>query len=610
MTYKIKSAVVFVAIVCLSSFNLSIFALEKTRVEGDAVPLASVDSVETGVILLGEAVDSELVVGACDWIDRFINEVVKRSLPRVSTRDQKRGLYFAFGEDGARRLREASGVSFDVDPGAQGFVIRRLDGDAGFVCWSPTALGLRYAVIELIRSLRISNGVVSCPLVEVVDAPTFDYRIYYVNFASHLQNAYNVNAVYDVDYYRWNLDDWKKLLDNVSALRYNYFEFWLVPELMSPEALTDGELQTLFADTMREVVDYAKSVGVTVHPIVAVNTIGRGWHYHCPNVPEEKAEILALWKHWVKALPNVDSWGIFPGDPGGCTQNGCTKRTFVDLALEVAALVKDVNPNAKIEVGTWGDPMAGWGTPLWTGDVEIGKDAMRYFIEKLPEFPNDTFVSINIGFSPDCRPDQVGFWRPGDGDGRPFAKEAAKVVPVLTWDYSVTEGEDTVYPHCRVRRQLTARHNELETGCYSGGIAYTMAPRLQLLNQFAASEIWWNPNQTAEEILDRFGEFEFGEGGAIIGRLIEEFECVPGWGYEPAPFQYSPERLFNAMTKLLAELEVDNVGSVDSKLPFALTSAEYKSNLQFFGRLFRDLADASISLGKLRTLLRESGDAR
>ena len=40
--------------------------------------------------------------------------------------------------------------------------------------------------------------------------------------------------------------------------------------------------------------------------------------------------------------------------------------------------------------------------------------AMEYFLAKLPSFPEGTFASINLGFSPDCLSGRHG------GNGRPY----------------------------------------------------------------------------------------------------------------------------------------------------------------------------------------------
>ena len=385
-------------------------------------------------------------------------------------------------------------------------------------------------------------------LIHVVNRPRFPVRICYVNFAEHLQNAFNPNLLFDVPANRWSRTDWERFIDMISAFRYNIFEFWLVPTLFSPEALKGAKIQREFAETINHVIAYGKRRGVAVHPIQAVNTVGSQWHFHCPNDPTERAEIFTLWDHWSRTMRGNEYIGLFPGDPGGCTRNGCTAQTYVDLCLDLAKVIRKNNPAVRIEVGTWGEPFGGWGVPLWTGKPDRAERSMRYFLSKLTAFPQGTFTSINLGFSPDCQPDSHG------GDGRPYAKEAAKICPVLTWDYSVSEGEGTVSPRCRVRRMFEQRREELALGCYSGGICYTMAPKLQCLSLFCCAEAWWDPGRKPDAVLADYGQWIFSEERAEIGPLLEEFEVVPDWGYYP-PFPYSPQRLRAKMTKLLTLLE-------------------------------------------------------
>jgi hypothetical protein len=346
------------------------------------------------------------------------------------------------------------------------------------------------------------------------------------------------------------------------------------------------------------VIAYAKRRGVAVHPIIA-NTVDQKWRVLCPHDPKERAELFALWDYWSGAMRGNEYIGIFPGDPGGCCRNGCTAETFVDLCLDLSKVVRKNNPGVKIEVASWGEPFGGWGVPLWTGDRKRAEKSMHYFLSKLPEFPPGMFASINQGFSPDCNPNANG------GDGRPFAKEAAKTRPVLTWDYSVTEGEGTVSPRCRVRRMFQQRRAELEQGCYSGGICYTMAPKLNCLSIFCCAEAYWNPALKPEGVLADFGRLVFGERRAAIGPLMEEFEVIPDWGYY-APFPYSPERLKKSMARLLPILDGVSPES-KSRLPLAPTMAEYRQSLRYYADLFERLAAVAMELEQAGKLAKASG---
>jgi hypothetical protein len=561
--------------------------------ENAASPLVPRD-----VVVLSE---SELVANAAAWISGFCRRATGTALP----------------VGGKERLREAGPhiVAVVGEPapfpafrpvpevGAEGFVLQRVeDSQAGevLVCWSPSELGCRYGLIEILRLLRVDGGRVSLDVARAVERPQFSMRIAYVNFAEHLGNAFNPNFVFDTPRNRWSDEDWERFIDMVSAFRFNVFEYWVPPVLFGPEALRGGKLEAEFAATMNRVTAYARRRGVTVEPLAPVNTVGANWHFNCPNDPKERAEILALWDYWSRALTGYGAMGLFPGDPGGCTRNGCTAETYVDLCLELSRIVRTNNPAARIEVATWGEPIGGWGVPLWTGDTNRAARAMEYLLKKLPEFPPGTFTSINTGFTPDCEPTNSH-----GGDGRPFAKRAAQTRAVITWDYSVTEGEGTVAPHCRIRSIFDHRREEEKLGCYSGGICYTMAPRLNCASLFASAEAWWNPEQDPESVLREYARLVFGPECPGIGPLLEEFEVVPDWGYH-APFPYSPERLQASMAKLQTALGKIPAAS-ESRLPLASTLAGYKENLLFYTRLFGQLADCALKVEELGRAARPAG---
>lgn len=552
-------------------------------------------------VCLVSAAENELISNAIDWINGYVRQQTNQVITVRPERAKLAPMYVGFGEEAGKTL---AGMTKDfplnVDPGPQGFILKQIviDGNKAMSCWSPTALGCRYGLIEFLRSLKTKGNTLVSDIEYVVDAPNFPVRIHYVNFAEHLQNIYSPNVLFESKINRWSLNDWERYIDMISAYRFNIFEFWLVPSLLGR---VDEERCDKFVQTINHVVSYAKRRGISVHPLVTVNTIsGKGdWFFACPNDPNEKKQIVDAWDFWTKSIQENSSWCIFPGDPGGCTRNGCTKETYIDLALELSTLIRKNNPTASVEVGTWGEPFSGWGIPLWQADRELAERSMEYLLKKLPEFPQGTFTSINTGFNPDSdatsQEGQHAGW--GGGDGRPFARRAAASVPVLTWDYSVTEGEAGVFPHCRVRRMIEKRNNEWELGCYSGGICYTMSPQIQSLSAFASAETWWNPNQKAEAIMGNYGRWTFGEGKEIIGHLLEEFEVIQDWGYYP-PFPYSAVRLAEKMSDLLMEIKKLDVQQ-SPRLPLAMEYVRYVKSLEYFATLFNDLANISLQVDEL-----------
>ena len=169
----------------------------------------------------------------------------------------------------------------------------------------------------------------------------------------------------------------------------------------------------------------------------------------------------------------------------------------------------------------------------------------------------------------------------------------------------MTEGEGTVSPRCRVRRIFERRREEQALGCYSGGICYTMAPKLQVLSLFCCAEAWWDPSREPDSVLTDFGRLVFGRLQAAMGPLLEEFEVIPDWGYYP-PFPFSPRRLQGSMTKLAGLLKAVD-GSIPSRLPLAPTLSEYRRSLLDFAELFQKLAEVNIALEDMAAAVKAAG---
>ncbi len=444
----------------------------------------------------------------------------------------------------------------------------------------------------------------------------FSHRACYVNFAEHLQNKWNPNLYYPDAPNQWSEADWRAFFRMLKAFGFNIFEYWLPPTLMDRPALEGASVQVNFARTMRRVTALAHEAGLRVKFIVAVNTIGPGWTFACPNAPAERKLVLDLWRHWLRELPETDIVGIFPGDPGGCNRNGCTHETYVELALELCGLIQRELPSAVVEVGTWGTPFTGWGADLisppdwnggftqlleqklpggafahiWNGDPARARAAMAYFLKRLPQFPADALVAINLGFSPD-----------GDatmgGDARSYAREIARHRAITTWDYSVSEGELVLYPHWRLPRLAARRREERAAAPYAGGMNYTMSPKLNLLTLYASGALFNDPAADPDVLSRRFCAAVFGEEHAVLGELFEAFEVITGWGHYPRR-KWSRSVLRAVFGEMTERLEAADVSGCT--LPLFPDPESYRQDLLWFARIFHDMAGDHADRDRIR----------
>jgi hypothetical protein len=428
-------------------------------------------------------------------------------------------------------------------------------------------------------------------------APFGSRRVYYNNFAEHLQNVYNPNMFYPGLPNRWSDADWRGCIDFVAACGYNVFEFWFVPRLFCREALT-ADYACEFTRQMNAAIEHAHCRGLKATFLCSLATVGDDWRTLCPNDHAEWAEIRFLWNSWLQRFPGLDIIDIFPGDPGACSRNGCTAETFIDRALDIARIVRKHLPKAEIELNTWGTPFFGWGTiegpPGWDGefiqawqhtawrfDAGRTEKAMRHLVRRLPEFPDPTSVALNMGFNPDGNP-------VGEQDARPWVHAITDTHQVLTWDFSLTEGENAVIPHWRFDRLFQRRREERAGGSYSGGICHTMTPRLNQLTLYMAAQSFVRPDADPNAVAGEFLSGVFGPAGLELVPLLPLFEVIRDWGnYHDIQL---PRGEYHGKMRNMVDLLESFSGQERDTYPIFPSPAVWRLELLFFARLFADLS--------------------
>ncbi len=467
----------------------------------------------------------------------------------------------------------------------------------------------RRAFIGTLATTALAATAISPQVVRAeVAAPEFGrHRIYYDNFAAHLLNAYNPNVYYPELAYRWSDADWFGLIDMIAAFGFNTFQYWIEPQFFCREGL-ESKTGREFARQMNAVIGHAHTKNVKVHGILAIATVGRDWLTLCPNEPEAWAEVRRLWDAWTKRLPEQDTWGIFPGDPGACSRNGCTAITYIDRSLEIAQLVRQNCPKASIEMNAWGPPFFGWGIikgpsdwkgefvqsfqgTAWTFDKRRADESMAHLVKRLPEFPPGTMVSQNLGFNPDGNPS-------GEQDSRNWVKEIAKTNDVLTWDFSLTEGENAIAPHGRFRRLFGRRKEERAVGAYSGGICFTMTPLLNQCSHYCSAQSFLRPDADPLAVAGEFFAKLYGAEGAKLAPYLPLFEIVGDWGCHVQVLQSRDEfhRRMLEFNTILGDLRP----RLNEAISFHPQPAVWHEELAFFGKLFADGTAASPDFDELK----------
>ena len=125
----------------------------------------------------------------------------------------------------------------------------------------------------------------------------YKLRTCYLNFAEHLQNAWNVNFMYYDAPGIWKESDWTSFVKQIKAFGFNNLMFWIPPSLCKV-----CEEREIAAEMLNVVIEVCHREGISVNPMLAVNTIGAEWYFACPNDPADRVKIMEYWEFYADNL--------------------------------------------------------------------------------------------------------------------------------------------------------------------------------------------------------------------------------------------------------------------------------------------------------------------
>jgi len=573
-------------------------------------------------IWVADGSDPILATAASDF-GTYFEQNWSATVPVVRSLEQAKGAVVVLASPEseaklAKPLRDAlTGVG---KLASEGFVIRQVplaSGSRALLCFGGSPIGARYATIEVLHRMTYGAGEASFPFSSVRNEPYSTWRAIYINDSSHQSNGYSPNLIYDVETFRWSLERWHRYIDQMAFFRYNVLQIWIVPNMFSPDVFAGGGAFDYFRDTMRAVARYARPRGIQLCLLGPVNVAVKAgtrldtlpnlgnlplYTYLSPLKPAEKELSFRLWDYWSKAIPEVGIWSFFPGDPGGCAEQGCGPETYVDLAIEISHIIKRNNPQATIDFTPW--QFFGWG-PSWTTDR---KDSARvdhgyqYLLLHGKDFPAGTIFSPNVNdFTSDPPVRGAGF---GGGSTIRYLRELAKDHLIHTWSYFATEGEGWINHHFKVAEILKQRDVESRYPI-SGGICYTMTPAFNILNQYACAESFWNPDVTEQELMQRYTEGAFGASSPELIGIFPDFDIAPmvGYTFADAP-EWRPDytHILETMQRDRAVLMAMPVPQV-TRFQMLPTPAAYTHELVYFCDLYIQMARMGTKVARARELI-------
>jgi hypothetical protein len=221
----------------------------------------------------------------------------------------------------------------DLEPGSEGFLLKKIDLKPIVLAAGVDQRGCLYAVGELLRQVRIRNGILHIPeKMEVRTAPAFEIRgtqVQQSNIAKELAKARP-----------WSQDETQRVILDYALAGANIFSTGYDPVydfLKSYGLMTQG---TFGANTASGAIPEAWE---------AKESIGRTG-YVCLSVPEGEDYMLSLCDAYFKDRPAFDLVKFYGGDGGGCECDKCKPYglTFIRTVEKMAAIIHKYHPESKV----------------------------------------------------------------------------------------------------------------------------------------------------------------------------------------------------------------------------------------------------------------------
>ena len=186
-------------------------------------------------------------------------------------------------------------------------------------------------------------------------------------FASHNSNYY-VSAP---------LEEIYEYIEDLALWGMNTMRMWF--DLFYYKNMEDGKG---FADRMKKIINFAKSIGMRVSMVNLSNEafhtspkeLRADWtaghdgyinplndHYHveiCPSKPGGMEQILEYRRQWLEVFKDAapDAIGVGPYDEGGCTCPDCApwgSNGYLRCCEELTKLIKEYMPDTEVNLSTW-----------------------------------------------------------------------------------------------------------------------------------------------------------------------------------------------------------------------------------------------------------------
>ncbi|MFH1739705.1 MAG: DUF4838 domain-containing protein [bacterium] len=441
-----------------------------------------------------------------------------------------------------RQLCKVKGIVIpdEMDPGAEGFVLRSWRGTKGIEAIAAAAdeHGVAYAVGELLRRITYHETGIEFPSdLNIRTAPAFRLRGTEIQQGSTMRDITGARE--------WTQEERERVaLDFVLA---------------GANTVAYGDNEFVDRYGLKNLIGVSPSMGSGPPEWKAIEPIGRTTHL-CPSHPEARKHILENIRNQAKNWTKCDYVRFYSADGGGCWCEKCAPygNTYIHMCEEMANIILEYHPEAKImatnqELDNGGDQAIfdylnekprDW---LWAICYSPGSNAMVWTSARRPEHRMDLFRYP--GFGPIDRylreilhqlpPQQtivfftdVTHWvrsQYGLVHNHVLPDRQGNLPPHWTFSEYHRHPDPALFKLYN-RRTCFARphhyywvfHNIMHYG--EGDVVYSEGHH-DHFNRWMWMRMLWDPHATLDELVDEYCRFWFGpEAAPLMAKAIYQME--------------------------------------------------------------------------------------
>lgn len=374
-----------------------------------------------------------------------------------------------------------------------------------------------------------NNLAIHLDKVASIESPDFRQRELYINIGYGLsRNRITPDT--------WTIEDWKAYIDKLVLARYSAWSFylWGDSEYAYPESNVNRDKNILLHQTLEEAIRYSHMRGMKVgyhitptmvpydllakHPELASTLEYQADGIVCPSKSESWNLIIPVCRNQIHWFRECDFFSIWFYDCGGCFCDQCRVpeqqlRTLVRQVEELDKIIQEENPNATVQVGTWG---------IWRYErmhhFYIREKFMQEINRLFADRKDKLIISDGIYVDPGCEP---------------LFSLAGKYgidAKAFLYQTNIEDGQPFAFP-------MTRYFEKWVPAAKKAGAAEIYLMRMETLTKypqdFTAGLLFWHPDAKGRDAVRLYSMYTMGDSdaGNLLYRALMDIDDFAWYGY-------------------------------------------------------------------------------